>query len=157
MKEDSFKGVNLEICPVCSGVWFDDDELRRILELDPEGLLDLQNAELPTSSHHVGPVSQRQCPKDGAPLYEFHYLYDSPIILEKCPQCEGVWVEEGQLAAMQQVLDQARKPPTAKEEAGIALGEFAAEHEAEMIKQQRLLSFFTMLQRWSGGWIGLWP
>lgn len=152
---ETFHGVNLDVCPTCKGIWFGEGELRALLSYDQMALSDLQHIAVPPVEQKSAGVSTVECPVCRATLEHYHYLYDSPVILDSCPNGHGFWVRHTELLKMQQVLDSAKSPPSVQEQAKIALGLAAADHEAFMIRQRNIQTFFfNMLRRHPPGWIG---
>ena len=46
----------------------------------------------------------RQCPQCGAPMREFNYAYDSNVFLDRCPKCDGIWADSGEIRRIAQHL-----------------------------------------------------
>jgi Zn-finger nucleic acid-binding protein len=103
----AFGGVRLDACARCGGIWFDDDELRRMREERPQALERIEG-QFRAAEPGLTPAPEasrtRRCPVCGDPLTEYTYAYTSAIKLDRCDQCHGLWVDEGELAAMQQQL-----------------------------------------------------
>lgn len=157
LKDLPFKGVMLDACPTCAGIWFDAEDLRAVLAADPEGAAEVDAEVRPQIEQKAGPPSARRCPRDAQVLQEQHYLYNSPVVLESCPQCSGFWVEDGELTKMQQLLDAQLAAPTPDEQKKLALAQDAFQHQQFLVKLQHLNTLTWMLRRNSTGWIGLLP
>lgn len=103
-------GTIIDICPTCSGAWFDVHELeaitdhaaRRIAqikidqcgtELSPERLHPLFNRQfkLPTDT----PL--RFCPCEGTSM---ELKERNGVIIDWCPICRGIWCDKGELDAI---------------------------------------------------------
>jgi Zn-finger nucleic acid-binding protein len=152
MATDCYMEVSVEVCPNCAGVWVNPEELVALLRRDPAAFAHLEDKELPKNPHGPGDASKFQCPDCHQYLQEYHYMFNSPVVLHNCPTCSGFFVEDGQLKQMQDVVDAAHKPITPQEEAKIALGQMEAEKETYLIRQQGLRSLFWSLGRYSSGW-----
>ncbi|HLV78847.1 MAG TPA: zf-TFIIB domain-containing protein [Chthonomonadaceae bacterium] len=157
MRAETVHGVPLEVCPQCEGIWFHADALRTLLEMDPEALAELEQPPVPPVEQKQAGPSTRLCPDCMLSLQQYHYLYNSPIVLEACMNCGGFFVENEQLGKMQQWLDQAQQPMTKDEEAKVVLAEATIAHDEEMRRQQNLLRFFNTLRRRPPGWLWLIP
>jgi serine/threonine protein kinase len=80
----------IDQCPSCHGLWFAKDQLGAILG----------GSKATTSKQFSGALLGRSrlvCPDCDEPLYRYDVASLS-IELEACDQCEGVWLEAGQLA-----------------------------------------------------------
>jgi len=151
----TFLDVNLDVCPKCAGLWVNPDELSAILHKDPEGFADLEAKDIPQVEHGPGGPSTLKCPDDGELLMQYHYMFNSPVVLHNCPNCCGFFVEDGQLLQMQQVIDQSKQPPSPQEEEKIALGQMECERETFVGRQMRWANMFRTLGRYQPGWWGL--
>ncbi len=89
--------IQLDQCQRCGGTWcdrwelfpVDPDEAIRLDSLD-QGLLTAP-AELPPKTLY--------CPRCTAELHTFKDpLLPQEIVLQRCPRCEGIWLNRGQLA-----------------------------------------------------------
>jgi membrane associated rhomboid family serine protease len=52
------------------------------------------------SNAQAEPEPPRICPRCGASMRKFNYAYDSNIILDKCPDCGGIWTDRGEIRAL---------------------------------------------------------
>ena len=104
--EFTFRGVRIDQCAGCEGIWLDAGELKRVLRARPGPDISLElaleqawaEAELKgldaaealrlKAAHHM------KCPRCGGPLEEVPFR-DLPTDL--CIQCRGVWLDPGEL------------------------------------------------------------
>ena len=98
MERAEFTGMMLDVCPRCAGIWFDDVELRELIEKDPKIITQLENAYAPRAEAVDAREAQRSCPRGHAYLETFRYLQDDPILVDSCPVCYGVFLDNGELA-----------------------------------------------------------
>ncbi len=93
---DHFQDQEVDICPSCGGIWFDEGELAATLRLyecfrgvrlDEEDIDDV-----PTSDR----ARKLRCPVDGAGL-EPQTL--GAIVVDICPECGGTWTDRGEVVA----------------------------------------------------------
>ena len=99
-----FLGVTLDICPTTGGIWFDQGELGRIRAATAEHFHTLEEVAEPNVEPIPTLPRSRLCPVDATQLETFRYLACTNIELDSCPQCGGVFVEEGELARMHAFL-----------------------------------------------------
>jgi len=99
--------VELDRCPQCEGIWCDPTELETIRE---RGVV---VDELPSISEKQrrnppGEVRMRcpRCYKGGrneGRLMRQNCMYGQPIFIDRCLDCQGVWLDAGELAAIVEV------------------------------------------------------
>ncbi len=157
MHIESVGDIQLDVCRTCAGTWFDPEELRILLARDPLALSMVEDMAAASVEQKAEGPSLRHCPACEFPLEQYHYLYTSPVVLQACLDCGGVWVEDGELNRMQEWFEQTHKPMSAKEEASLIIAEATIEHENRTLRQQKILRFFHILQQYRPGWIGLIP
>lgn len=95
------RGLVVETCPLCGGVFFDQDELK-----------------VPLQETEPAP-SPRACPKCSIPMTSKRY-YDGALTLDQCPACLGFWFKAGDVQALRRasktedVSGPAKPPPPLK-------------------------------------------
>src|SRR5579859_6215839 len=141
MLVETVHGVQLDACPQCAAIWFDAEELRTLLAKDPLAPLEIEDKNKPQAVLRPAGPSTHQCPDCKQPLQQYHYLYNSPIVLHACANCGGFLVEDGQLGQIQQWLDRSHEPLTADQEAKLTLAQATIEHDAFMQRQENLRRF----------------
>lgn len=160
MSAQIFHGLALDVCPQCAGIWFDQDELSALLNNDPRCLIELEEKTVPTPNHQTfGGPTRIECPDCSESLDEYHYLYSSSLILNSCPECGGIWVQEGELKKLIEIHNQSHEETlTAQQRAAIATAEMQgsqANHIARYRSIQRfcqLLLYFPPYGRGRFGW-----
>ncbi len=87
--------VEVDYCPKCLGMWFEEDELRLAKDMKDENLkwidIDLWEDEAKFKISKGGKL----CPTDRLPLYEVEYG-DSGIRVDVCNICRGIWLDKGE-------------------------------------------------------------
>lgn len=95
-KEAGF--VVVDVCPSCSGVWFDEGELDQL----DDGIS--SNAEFlayqPVSDEH----EQLVCPRCQKPLEAISPVESPDLVIDRCATCRGFWLDEGELDHVRSVL-----------------------------------------------------
>ncbi len=87
--------IEVDYCPTCMGIWFEEDELRRAKDERDKDLnwldVDLwdKKQDMRTSK------GNRLCPSCRLPLYEVFYG-DSDVEVDICNICKGVWLDRGE-------------------------------------------------------------
>ncbi|MCW5945656.1 MAG: zf-TFIIB domain-containing protein [Fimbriimonadales bacterium] len=102
LKRIEHAAAHLDACPICAGIWFEEDEILTVQSVQ-DGLRSLDQKVQPTGfGRGQGPF--RLCPMCDSPLIRYRYLYTSNVELDGCDSCGGCWVENGELSAMQEFL-----------------------------------------------------
>ncbi len=93
--------VPYQLCPECLGIWVDAKMLvtlavRRAVEegIKPDKRLDLKPRAIEADPQ---PGRLRLCPGCGLAMKRFNYAYDSNIYLDRCPACDGLWLDGGEI------------------------------------------------------------
>ena len=96
--------LELDQCPDCHGIWFDKNELRPFIEFALEHRDDIVDAEYDTArlrfSVPGGDEHQWSCPACHGAMTKFHYAVDSNVVVDRCPICEGLWLERGDVSRL---------------------------------------------------------
>lgn len=90
-----FYNVEIDYCPACLGLWFEEDELRLAKDEKDKNIrwLDIDLWDKKTS-FKISP-GQKLCPDCRFPLYEVDYG-DSQIRVDLCNLCYGIWLDRGE-------------------------------------------------------------
>lgn len=147
MQSESYLGITFDSCPGCAGLWFEQDTLSQIRKLDEVALETLEEKHLPKVGQGAGRTPERRCPNCDVVMLHYHYAYDSPVELDTCEQCGGLWVDDGELHK----ISQWTLPPMTQEEADrVALAQFQMGHEELTLREQSLRRFWGFLTRRQG-------
>jgi len=146
MEAQRYYGVTVNVCPACAGVWFDENELRMLMQIDPLILLSIDDRALPDVQYTPEETVNRRCPRCALLLHPYRYLYDSPVELDSCDRCHGIWVENGELHKIHELLS-AQRSPSGLEEHRLAVAQYEIEHQEQLQRVNVLTSLFTLLRR----------
>lgn len=94
-----FNEVELDLCPTCRGVWFDQGEEREVA-LHSMGE-DPTFRELATELGQRLDATQMRCPCCEEPLATYRFTLFDELELEICELCGGLWLEHGEMAQIQ--------------------------------------------------------
>lgn len=96
-------------CPKCGGIWFDQFELYQAKDAEWQKLDDI-NADAFREPTQLASLA-RQCPRDGAKLTRFSDRYfPAGIVVEKCPRCDGFWLNRAEFKKFQEARQELRRP-----------------------------------------------
>jgi Zn-finger nucleic acid-binding protein len=101
--------IILEQCEKCGGIWFDESELYRAKQGEAEKieLLDPEILRNPTTIESPRLI----CPRDQTVLSQFTDRYfPKDIILERCPSCNGIWLNRGEFTKYQRFRQELKRP-----------------------------------------------
>ncbi|AIE87161.1 hypothetical protein OP10G_3793 [Fimbriimonas ginsengisoli Gsoil 348] len=101
-----FQGVTIDACSKCAGIFFDEGEVGRIKAQGLAAFDALEDAVVPTIDVEAIADRPRACPSCGTTMDKFRYMYSSKLMLDECERCGGIWVQDGELRHMRQVLQE---------------------------------------------------
>jgi hypothetical protein len=109
--DKEYDHVTIEACPACQGEWLFAGELEKIVEHHDEvftaaeiASLDAVNQEIQTAEKDDH--DELNCPAcNNVPMEHFNYGDTSGIILHKCPECDGIWLDKDELKKVEEVVD----------------------------------------------------
>lgn len=96
-----YKGIELEHCPGCGGVWLDAGELGLLLHGVPEAPEGLALAGARTG--------ERRCPRCPRKM-DVGRFPNSAVEVDSCPARHGLWLDRGELVTL--AGEQAGRPET---------------------------------------------
>jgi len=103
------RDIIIDACPHCKGIWFDDGELPEYVKsLSQSSKIQPRKDHL-FESRQVTSLSQlkeqnRICPCCEFVMKKFNYAYDSNVFLDKCPNCNGLWADAGEVSQIASYL-----------------------------------------------------
>ena len=100
-------GVTIDVCTKCSGIWLHKGELNKMAH-PHEGDLEY------CSTEHIAEdrISDCNCPQcKDVKLKKVNFVSYSDIVLEYCSKCEGIWLDRGELDAINAEIDKLHKIP----------------------------------------------
>jgi uncharacterized protein len=86
--------ITMERCSRCGGRWMDPEDLKGVLHLIR---LPVDGSAVREGVDLAGVSENALCPRCGLPLEPFNYAGDSGVILDKCQDCGGLWLDRGKL------------------------------------------------------------
>jgi len=94
-------GTAVDYCEGCGGIWLAKGELNKIVH-PHEGDLEFCTQE----NSEDGVQTQLGCPVcENEKLVKDNFIEFSDIKLEYCNKCEGIWLEKGELDAINKEID----------------------------------------------------
>lgn len=105
--------IVIDECPACHGVWLEAGELERIQNAVEHDYGDELRA-IPDSVSRAYAMArekserERRCPVCDRTLDRKEYGYASRILIDVCASCQGVWLDRGELEALEVFFERAR-------------------------------------------------
>ena len=91
---------NLEVarCPECKGIWFDQNELQAIENVIEPVLFEIR--QIPSEYDQLTALNCPFC-EDHPRMAKAEHQRDEQVIMDICEQCNGIWLDGGELEAIQ--------------------------------------------------------
>ncbi len=90
-----FHHVEVDYCPECLGIFFDEDELR-LAKDDSDNQLNWEDVDVWRDKHKfVFSPTTRRCPKCRVLFMEVAYD-NSNVVVDFCKHCRGIWLDRGE-------------------------------------------------------------
>jgi Zn-finger nucleic acid-binding protein len=109
----TYDNAAFQECSQCAGVWILQSALGELEEENVQDLDQIDDSEVPIKQ--AADPSEMDCPCCGKDMLKYHFMYDTPIQLYRCDDCNGLWIEHGELKQMAAAIEAAKEPPTAEE------------------------------------------
>lgn len=99
------QGVEVDICPACGGLWCDPGEIEAAEQAFAEATQrvpappDEMTRGLQMAAEKQSPPTT--CPKCGAENVREEYGLASQVLVDRCPHGHGVWLDKGELEAIE--------------------------------------------------------
>jgi len=87
-------------CNECRGIWIDSSTLSQIVE---ERKLDFPDGNVNESTIEKGEI---RCPVCGKMMQRVNYSYSTGIIIDRCTDGHGVWLDAGELKKIVKVMSE---------------------------------------------------
>ncbi len=106
-----YDGQTVEVCGHCQGEWLQAGELEKIVEHHDQVFTQKEIASLEAVNKEILTAEkddhdELNCPNcETVPMEHFNYGDTSGIILHKCAECGGVWMDKDQLRKVEEVVD----------------------------------------------------
>jgi Zn-finger nucleic acid-binding protein len=101
MNRKALTHFDIDTCPNCAGIWFEDGELKA---LKASGSWKEIDDELEPSAVPIVQTDQLHCPKCDEAMDAIRFNFNTDITLNECMKCFGTWVDDGELSRMAESL-----------------------------------------------------
>lgn len=101
--KEAVKDVNLVVdvdkCPNCKGMWFEVGELSKLDKIVEPKIIEFR--KIPKEKYQLKALFCPSC-ADHPLMQKADHPRDSKVIIDYCEQCKGIWLDKGELEAIQQ-------------------------------------------------------
>lgn len=122
LKKSIFYNTEVDYCPRCLGLWFEQDELRQAKDEKDKDLNWLDIDLWKNEAKFKISQGQKVCPGCFVPLHEVGYG-DSQIKVDLCNVCKGIWLDRGEFKKIMGYLKEKGKDELLKNYFRNLLGE----------------------------------
>lgn len=91
--------IEVDVCLSCEGIWFDEGELEKLETIVEPKMIEIRR--LPTKEVQDAPITCPVC-DDGVYMDKKIHKRDSKVIYDECTTCYGIWLDGGELKAIQE-------------------------------------------------------
>lgn len=96
LEREIFVGVEIDSCTGCDGTWLDKGEIGKIIGMQQDLMGGMQIKLEPLRDRGVG--ERLKCPRcENIDLLAYYFSADKKLIVDRCPNCEGVWLDTEEL------------------------------------------------------------
>lgn len=88
--------IEIDICNHCKGTWYDQGELTDLEKLVKPVFVEIR--KIPTEYDQLTALT---CPKCKMIMQKAEHPRDENVILDYCEKCSGIWLDGGELTAIQ--------------------------------------------------------
>jgi len=96
---EDYRGIEVDRCPVCQGMWLDYGELEQLEEVV------LDRDQIQGTTVYSPLEGELPCPKCGEAMQRFSYRAYS-LELDLCRQGHGTWLDAGEEKRVMEVMEQ---------------------------------------------------
>lgn len=107
LKKHEIEGTVVEFCEGCNGIWLDKGELNKVTH-PIDGDIEFCSHEYSGEKS----VSELSCPKCiDKKLKKANFIEFSDIAIDYCDGCNGIWLDKGELDAINSEIDALKEIP----------------------------------------------
>ena len=110
LKTIEYEGIRIETCTKCEGEWLDADELGHITKAREVRFDVNERRALAAATRITGVVLEDvdddlACPKCSGQTDPINYGGDTGIIIDRCTDCHGIWLDAGEIEKIQMLIE----------------------------------------------------
>ena len=106
-------GMMFEVCPSCKGVMLSADDLDSIEHSHDDNALNELSSMPEFWNQEIDKEAQKtfgeiKCPHCNIPMTTKEYGFTSQIEIDTCPSCRNIWLDKGELKAIESFIEMSR-------------------------------------------------
>lgn len=140
-----FYNTEVDYCPKCLGMFFEEDELRQAKDARDKDLTWLDVDLWQDDEKFKINYGMRLCPSCRLPLYEVYYN-DSKIIVDVCNLCQGIWLDRGEFKKIIEHLKEKANWELLNKYGGTLLEEFREIFTGPETLREEIMDFLIILK-----------
>lgn len=90
--------LEVEVCTLCGGLWIGSNQFREAVKKPPPK--GMGNDQEESIGKALWEESKLACPRCGLLMSKGRYAYSSGVIIDRCQNCGGIWLDRGELARL---------------------------------------------------------
>lgn len=137
--------IEVDYCPICFGLWFEQEELRLAKDEKDKNLKWLDIDLWKNEKDFKISYGMRVCPSCRVPLYEVYYG-DSGIVVDICNLCHGVWLDRAEFKKITEWLKEKADYEVMNNYVKNLLQEFGEIFTGPEELREEILDFLTILK-----------
>lgn len=96
--KDYSTSIEVDLCPSCKGIWFDENELSQIDKIIEPTILEIRH--IPDKTVQFESIHCPSC-NNMPRMQKAVHPRDKKVVIDHCPYCNGIWLDKGELEAIQ--------------------------------------------------------
>jgi len=106
----TYEGIRIETCDGCQGEWLDAQELKHVVQAREQRFSkpEIEALSATTTITGVDVVDadrDLKCPKCHGQTDAINYGGDTGIVIDKCSDCGGIWLDSDELEKIQMLVE----------------------------------------------------
>ncbi len=106
----NYEGISIETCSKCKGEWLDDEELGHITKAREVCFDENERRAIAAATGITGVELEDvdddlACPKCSGQTDPINYGGDTGIIIDRCTECHGIWLDGGEIEKIQMLIE----------------------------------------------------
>ena len=108
-------GIAVDACPACEGMFLDRGELEAIQESHEHDYTQ-ELTRMPDLGYNAYELAMQKsgrvlrCPKCDVEMESREYARCSQVLIDVCPRCRGVWLDRGEIQALELFFERSHLP-----------------------------------------------
>lgn len=102
MEQVAYANIEIDRCTHCYGLWFDAQEAEKLKKVQGSEIIDNGDPELGRQYNQTCSPHKLPCPRCSKKMNRLLDIDRFSIWYEKCPHCQGIWLDAGEFKKFKQ-------------------------------------------------------